>query len=127
MDAEGEQKVTLCITVRSPSQEIHRLVWNVKVHYRVHKSPPQVPIVIHLYQINTLPHRLPEISFNIILSSVPRYIWFIVWHYRSISLWGLTSQRASVRTATSKQRIQSRFSGLRCTEYVSRIIVHDTG
>jgi hypothetical protein len=67
----GTESLLRSWPVFAANQEIPRILWNPKFHYRTHKCPPPVSILSQLHPVPTTPSNFLNIHINIILQSPP--------------------------------------------------------
>jgi hypothetical protein len=66
----------------SPNQEILRFLLSLKVHYRLHKSPPLSPNLSQMNPVHTFPPCFRNIHLNVISPSTPlSYEWSLPFRF----------------------------------------------
>jgi hypothetical protein len=60
-----ELNITSEVASCSATQEFTNILWYPMIHYRVHSSPPLIPILSQINPVHTTPSYISKICFNI--------------------------------------------------------------
>jgi hypothetical protein len=125
MEQSSSLEANCCLA----TQEILCLVWKLKVYYSIHKNPSQVPILIKINPVHTVPPDFLESHFNIILPPKPRSYHMLIYSDNgSFTL----SNRNSLFTATKFNSFKNLLTslvyslGVICAKYCKRKIIRET-
>jgi hypothetical protein len=97
--------------------EISFLLWNQKILWSVHKSPPSVLILSKLNLFYILTSYFPKIHFNIILSSTLRSIkWSFSFYFHKANVFVCDGTRVAIINV--KLSMQYTFMNMKYSEHV---------
>jgi hypothetical protein len=60
MEPSPSREASSCVT----AQEFPNILWNTKIHFRVHKNSPTVPVLTKFNLIHATPSYLSKIHLN---------------------------------------------------------------
>ena len=78
-----EQRPYWEVNSSSASQEIPRILWNPKVHHRIHNSPPLVPILSQIDPVRASQSHLSNMKHSEFCPGIVGTLYFILYRLKT--------------------------------------------